>query len=105
MNGNEVTQAMRDLKLKVCYAFNENDLRGGGVAIVYAKTTPNTSNDMYEVSVAYCRQGDTFCKKTGLRLALERFLDGRTVVVKAKTKNHPWVDWNLKQMFFYSLDN
>ena len=105
MNGNEVTEKMRDLKLKVCYAFDTCNTRAGGATIVYAKTTDSAKNDMYDVSVAYCRQGDTFCKKTGLHMALERYLEGQYITVKAKSKVNPWVEFNLREMFYHTVSD
>lgn len=55
-----------------------------GVTIAYRKTEDSRNNRMVEVAVAYCSKYDTFIKKRGAELAMQRFLNGETVTIPAR---------------------
>lgn len=75
-----------------------------GMTIAFRKCGEWKNSRMVEVAVVYCSQHDNFSKKVGNRLAAEKFANGETVMVPARTQNcDDFVIDNLKSMFWYSL--
>lgn len=95
---------MENYGLRVCYGFNPDKIRSGGVTIVYRKTEDFKNTRMVEVSLAYCNPCDSFCKKTGLNIALQRWIDGQTVVIPARDCfGDTSISHNLVKMFYWNL--
>lgn len=93
---------MEAFDLRVCYGFDQYNTRSGGVTVVYRKTENFKNTRMVEVSLAYCNPSDSFCKKTGLTIALQRWVDGQTVVVPARDTDGD-ITFNLLKMFYWNL--
>ncbi len=51
----------------------------GGLTVAFAKVSEYKSGKMVECAVATCSDQDTFSKKTGTTIALEKFFDGHTI--------------------------
>ena len=51
----------------------------GGITIAFKKSSKFKSGSMVDVAVATCSSQDTFSRKIGTTLALEKFNDGETV--------------------------
>lgn len=51
----------------------------GGISVAFKKCSEYDSGVMVEVAVQTCSEQDSFSKKTGTRLVLERFFNGNTI--------------------------
>ena len=56
-----------------------SDGEKGGLTIAYRKSNEFSSGCMVEVAVATCSNADTFSKKIGVQIALEKFFDNSTI--------------------------
>lgn len=99
----EDRSVMQSYDLRVCYGFDPDNTRSGGVTIVYRKTENFKNTRMVEVSIAYCNPSDSFNKKLGLSIALQRWVDGQTVVVPARLGSDTNITYNLLHMFYWNL--
>lgn len=78
----------------------------GGVTIAWRKTSFTRNARMVEVAVAYCSPADTYTKKIGKNAAMRNFLEGKTVLVPARTyKSDEFIPDNLRYMFWSSLSD
>jgi len=89
--------------IKYVHAISETGR--GGVTIAYRKCSDTRNSRMVEVAVAYCSPADTFSKKVGYALATKAFLDGRTILVPARSsKEDESIPHNLRAMFWYATN-
>ena len=51
----------------------------GGLTVAFHKASQYKSGKMVECAVATCSDKDTFSKKTGTTVALEKFFEGQTI--------------------------
>lgn len=65
--------------------------------VAYRPITEN--GKMLEIAVAYTHPRDQYCKRTGARLAAERFLEGKTVVMPIRDKNPYKTYYKLATLF------
>jgi hypothetical protein len=77
-------EVAKDCGINILHVFDRLQPLAGGVTIAYKKASEDRSCRMVEVSVAYCVPGDSYNKKIGIDLAVQRFLDGSTVTVPAR---------------------
>lgn len=54
---------------------------------------------MLELAVAYTHPNDQYCKRTGARLAAERFLEGKTVMMPIRSKSTLRTYYKLATLF------
>lgn len=96
-------EVLRDHNITVTHIFNESRNRGG-LTLAWRSCNTHHNTRMVEVAVAYCHPEDTYVRKVGSRLAVDRFLAGNTVVVPARSSNSSQaiID-TLKQMFWTSI--
>lgn len=92
---------MMDHDIRICHGYNPEDNRGG-VTVAYRKCSDWRNTKMVEVSVAYCSSKDSFNKKIGVQLAVERFMNGNTIMVPARDKTDDTIVGNLLQMFWWN---
>jgi hypothetical protein len=89
--------------IKYVHAISETGR--GGVTIAYRKCSDTRNSRMVEVAVAYCSPADAFSKKVGHALATKAFLDGRTILVPARSnKEDESIPHNLRAMFWYATN-
>lgn len=98
---NTVQDDMKDLDIRVCHGYDPQNNRGG-VTIAYRKCSNWKNTKMVEVSLAYCSSKDSFSKKVGTQLAVERFLCGNTVALPVRFGRDDSIVGNLLHMFWYS---
>lgn len=55
------------------------DLPKGGLTVAFRKVSPHKSGTMVEVAVATCSDKDTFSRKIGATVALQKFYNGETI--------------------------
>lgn len=55
------------------------DLPKGGLTVAFRKVSPYKSDTMVEVAVATCSDKDTFSRKIGATVALQKFYEGETI--------------------------
>lgn len=89
------------VKLLHCTEDSPYKDRFNGVTIAYRRVTNTKGNRMVDAAVAYCSVHDTFVKKTGAKLAMEKFCKGHTVTVPVRENNCDvtMID-NLRTMFW-----
>ena len=92
---------MMDHDIRICHGYNPSDNRGG-VTIAYRKCSDWRNTKMVEVSVAYCSSKDSFNKKIGVELAVDRFMNGNTIMVPARDKTDDSIVGNLLNMFWWN---
>ena len=76
---NQATQAGKDFGVRVTHLRLNNFNNTGGLTVAY-KTTFNHGQTI-EISTAVCSNKDQFDKAIGRTLAIERFLEGKTITV------------------------
>lgn len=92
---------MMDLDIRICHGYDRYNNRGG-VTIAYRKASGWKNTKMVEVSLAYCSSKDSFSRKIGAQLAVERFVAGNTVMVPVRHKIDETIVGNLLDMFYYN---
>lgn len=85
-----------DVKILHCFDPYHNK---GGVCVAYRMTSNFKNTKMVEVAVSYCSHHDTYSKKVGAKKALDRFLNGNTVLVPCGDRDDLMVRYNLEKMF------
>lgn len=70
----------------------------GGVTIAWSREVPH--GHMIRVSTAYCSKYDTFTKKIGTQLAVDKMLHGISMDVPVFDKSHWAVQDHLRAMFY-----
>lgn len=93
---------MEDHDIRICHGYDPYVNRGG-VTIAYRKCSSWRNTKMVEVSVAYCSGKDSFNKKIGVQLAVDRFMNGNTIMVPARDKTDDTIVGNLLEMFWYNV--
>ncbi len=96
---NTVQDDMRDFNIKICHGYDPRHNRGG-VTIAYRKTSEWKNTRMVEVALAYCSPQDSFNKKIGAQLAVNRFLNENTVLVPVRNGHDDTIVGNLLYMFY-----
>lgn len=67
--------------IKVVHVFNTDNPKGG-LSIAFRKCMPNqVSTNMVECAVVTCSYNDTFSRKVGTNLALQKWFDGTTITL------------------------
>jgi hypothetical protein len=99
---NTVHDDMRALDVRVCHGYDPLHNRGG-VTIAYRKCANWRNTKMVEVALAYCSPKDSFSKKIGLQLAVERFVSGQTVMVPVRNGHDDTIVGNLLAMFYHDV--
>lgn len=90
--------------IKITHVFEEWNNRSGGVCIAWRKSQPNfRRGKMVEVALAYCHPGEAYNRKQGVKIAVDRFLAGNTVVVPCGDSNSSNTEYNLIKMFWESV--
>jgi hypothetical protein len=92
---------MLDHDIRICHGYNPENNRGG-VTIAYRKCSDWRNTKMVEVSVAYCSSKDSFNKKIGVQLAVDRFMNGNTIMVPVRIRHDDTIVGNLLQMFWWN---
>lgn len=72
------------LKAKLCgvgivHIKEHNSWRKGGMTVAFKKCNQYKNGRMVEVAVAVCSPEDTFSRKIGTQVALEKFFSGETI--------------------------
>lgn len=102
----ETSEPITPQELGITFTHCMGDNGKGGVTIAWRKTSFTRNARMVEVAVAYCSPADTYTKKIGKNAAMQNFLDGKTILVPARTyKSDDAIPDNLRGMFWYSLGN
>lgn len=99
---NKVHDDMEALNIRVCHGYNRRDNRGG-VTIAYRKCSNWRNTRMVEVALAYCSPKDSFNKKIGVQLAVDRFINGNTVMVPVRHGHDDTIVGNLLCMFYHDI--
>jgi hypothetical protein len=99
---NTVHDDMEALDIRICHGYNRHDNRGG-VTIAYRKCSNWRNTRMVEVSLAYCSPKDSFNKKIGVQLAVDRFVNGNTVMVPVRYGHDDTIVGNLLAMFYHDI--
>lgn len=97
-----VQDDMRHFNIKICHGYDSHHNRGG-VTIAYRKTSGWKNTRMVEVALAYCSPHDSFNKKIGTELAVDRFLNQNTVLVPVRLGSDNTIVGNLLSMFYYDV--
>ena len=92
---------MMDHDIRICHGYDPQDNRGG-VTIAYRKCSDWRNTKMVEVSVAYCSSKDSFNKKIGCQLAVDRFMNGNTIMVPVRDRTDDSIVGNLLHMFWWN---
>lgn len=101
MQTNTIQDDMMDFNIRVCHGYDPQNNRGG-VTIAYRKCSEWKNSKMVEVSLAYCSGKDSFNKKIGVQLAVERFLNGNTVMVPVRDRHDDTIVANLLAVFWHN---
>lgn len=76
----------------------------GGATIAYRPANNNRNCRMVQVAVAYCSPNDHFNRKLGSAMAVEKFLNGETILVQARNPLDPdMLPLTLRDMFGQGL--
>jgi hypothetical protein len=102
MYTNTYLDDIEDLDLRICHGYNRHDNRGG-VTIAYRKCSNWRNTRMVEVALAYCSPKDSFNKKIGAELAVDRFVNGNTVMVPVRYGHDDTIVGNLLCMFYHDV--
>ena len=102
MKTHTVQDDMTDFDIRICHGYNRHDNRGG-VTIAYRKCSNWRNTRMVEVSLAYCSPKDSFNKKIGAELAVDRFINGNTVMVPVRYGHDDTIVGNLLAMFYHDV--
>ena len=92
---------MMDHDIRICHGYDPQDNRGG-VTIAYRKCSDWRNTKMVEVSVAYCSSKDSFNKKIGCQLAVDRFMNGNTIMVPVRDRTDDSIVGNLLHTFWWN---
>ncbi len=83
-NEDENRAALLDLadreSIGIVHVFNKYYPQGG-VTVAFKKSSEFNSTRMVHVAVVTCSPHDTFNKRIGTRMALDAFLDGKTIML------------------------
>lgn len=101
MQTNTTHEDMMDHDIRVCHGYDPQDNRGG-VTIAYRKCSGWRNTKMVEVSLAYCSSKDSFSKKIGVQLAVDRFMNGNTIMVPVRDRTDDSIVGNLLHMFWWN---
>jgi len=93
------------LKAKICgvgivHIKDDEGWRKGGMTIAYKKSSRYKSGRMVEVAVAVCSPEDTFSRKIGTKIALEKFFLEQVIelpLLGSYTEEN--ISWAVKQAF------
>jgi hypothetical protein len=102
MKTHTVQDDMSDFGIRICHGYNRRDNRGG-VTIAYRKCSEWRNTRMVEVALAYCSPKDSFNKKIGAELAVDRFINGNTVMVPVRYGHDDTIVGNLLVMFYHDV--
>lgn len=61
----------------------------GGATIAYRPANNNRNCRMVQVAVSYCSPNDHFNRRLGSALAVEKFLNGETILIQARNPLNP----------------
>lgn len=90
----------------IVHIFDEY-LPKGGMTIAFRKCSPYANTRMVEVAVAVCSPEDTFNKRIGNRIALDKFFAGITIelpiLLTASPENLNHMVKTAFNSFYYSL--
>lgn len=100
---NSVENIQQLTGIKILHVFDPGH-NHGGVTIVWSRCEEYRNSRMVEVAVAYCHPQDKYVRKTGARMAIDRWLNGNTVVVPAGDASNQVVSYNLQKMFWACLN-
>lgn len=97
--GEPLSATQRAAKFGVRFAHLTDEYGSHVCTVAYRPTTSNKNCRMMEVSVAYKHPKDTYVRKAGAELAAQRMLNGESVVMPLKAREH-WVTMsNLQRTF------
>lgn len=89
--------------VSIVHAFNKENPKGG-VTIAYRQCEYFKNSKMVEVTAVYCSEADSFSRKIGTKMALNKFAKGETMLVPARINGEKTdVPVTLRNMFWYSL--
>ena len=72
----------------------------GGLTVAFRKSTAHTSGTMVTLAVSTCSNKDSFNRKVGTELALERFFRGETIELPILMNHAPEdISYVVKQAF------
>ena len=74
----ELLNKAKLLRIGIVHVFDPNAPKGG-LTVAFRKSGQYKSGKMVECSVASCSDQDSFSKKIGTTIALEKFFDERTI--------------------------
>lgn len=75
----------------------------GGCTVAYRPTTDNKNCRVLEIAVAYTHPNDAYCKKEGIAIVSQRWLDGEVVMMPLRGKSVHETTSNLWHTFFYTV--
>lgn len=73
----------------------------GGCTVAYRPTSDTKNCKVLEIAVAYTHPNDTYCKKTGIAIAAQRWLDGEVVQMPLRGKTIHETTHKLWMTFYY----
>ena len=92
-------QLAHDTNVGIVHIFNQN-YPIGGLTVAYKKCSEFTSGHMVKVAVASCSPQDTFSKKIGTKIALEKFFNDNTIDLPILIDyDVEWLGYAIKRKF------
>lgn len=74
------TKLLADSGLRIVHVRPHEGRHFSGMTVAY-HTTDIPRPKVVRISAAYCRKGDTFCKKNGTKLAIESYQRGCSIYI------------------------
>ena len=74
----ELIEVAKEEGIGIVHIFDKENPKGG-LTVAFRKNSPYKSGKMVSVAVATCSTQDTFSKKLGTKLAIQEFLEGKTI--------------------------
>lgn len=88
LHRSELLEKARLLRVGTVHIFDTDEPKGG-MTVAFRKSSNFKLGKMVDCAVAVCSGQDTFSKKIGTTLALEKFFDGETIALPLLTYYEP----------------
>lgn len=92
-------QRAHDLGVRFVHMHRES--LPGGCTVAYRPTSDTKNCKVLEIAVAYTHPNDTYCKKAGIAIAAQRWLDGEVVMMPLRGKTVHETTHKLWMTFYY----
>lgn len=102
-NSDTISETMNTYGIRIVHCFDRKDTRGG-VTIAWSWESHFRNRRVVRVALAYCNKTDSYNKKTGTKMAVERWMNDNAVLIPLPTLGSQAtavdVEYLLTQMFY-----